>query len=235
MIMIIIIRFSISNEHALDWTVSIHSQEELTALPPFVNRLVFVDDGCNELGFTELDFSSFTHLKKIEVGSNSLLHVNRLTMNGLNQLTEVSIGEGSLNSTRELTIGSNSLNHVQTVELKNLNSLVRVSIGSNSLQDCLGLMMYSLPSLVAIEIGSNTFPISSVFNINSELPALESLVIGSGCFQGNSSVISSISASTLQFNLHSLSALRELFLGDGSFPFFKQFNMNGRKVFSLCI
>ena len=132
---------------------------------------------------------------------------------------------------KELTIGSNSLNHVQTVELRNLNSLVRVSIGSNSLQDCLGLMMYSLPSLVAIEIGSNTFPISSVFDINSELPALESLVIGSGCFQGNSSVIPTISSPTLQFNLHSLSALRELHLGDGSFPFFKQFNMNGKSYF----
>ena len=154
----IMIRFSISNEHALDWTVVIHSQEELTALPPFVNRLVFVDDGCNELSFTELDFSSFTHLKKIEVGSNSLLHVNRLTMNGLNQLTEVSIGEGSLNSTCELTIGSNSLNHVdlQSIDLKPFANLRTLSIGSNSLQSTQHILTSTMNDLQSFSVGSSS-------------------------------------------------------------------------------
>ena len=156
--MMIMIRFSISNENALDWTVVIHSQDKLTALPPFVNRLVFVDDGCNELGFTELDFSSFTNLKKIEVGSNSLLHVNRLTMNGLNQLTEVSIGEGSLNNIHNLTIGSNSLNHVdlQSIDLKPFANLRTLSIGSNSLQSTQHILTSTMNNLQSFSVGSSS-------------------------------------------------------------------------------
>ena len=152
-----------------------------------------------------------------------------------NEKNVTSIHLNQFSFLKELTIGSNSLNHVQTFELENLESLIRVFIRSNSLQDCLGLLMYSLPSLVTIEIGSNSFPTSSVFDINSELPALESLVIGSGCFGGNSSVIPNISSPPLQFNLHSLATLSELYLGSGSFPFFKQLNMSGRKQFQLCM
>ena len=158
MILMLIIRFSISNENALDWTIAIHSQGELTSLPPFVNRLIFVDNGCNELSFTELDFSSFSNLKKIEVGSNSLLHVNRLMMNGLNKLTEVSIGEGSLNNTRELTIGSNSLNHVdlQSIDLKPFANLRTLSIGSNSLQSTQHILTSTMNDLQSFSVGSSS-------------------------------------------------------------------------------
>ena len=151
-------RFSILNENALDWTVVIHNQEQWMKLPPFISELRVDDHGCNELSFTELDFSSFTNLKKIDVGGNSLLHVNRLLMNGLNKLTEVNIGEGSLNNTRELTIGSNSLNHgdLQSINLKPFTNLRTLSIGSNSLLSTQHILTSTMNDLQSFSVGSSS-------------------------------------------------------------------------------
>ena len=142
----------------MDWTAIIHSQEEWIKLPPFVNGLRFAINTCNELSFTELDFSSFTNLKKIEIGSNSLLHVNQLMMNGLNKLTEVNIGEGSLNNTRELTIGSSSLNHgnLQSINLKPFTNLRTLSIGSNSLQSTQHILTSTMNDLQSFTVGSSS-------------------------------------------------------------------------------
>ena len=149
---------SISNENALNWTAVIHNKEEWNTLPPFVNELIFVDNCCNELSFIKLDFSSFSNLKKIEVGSNSLNHVNRLTMSGLNKLTELSIGEGSLSNTRELIIGSNSLNHVdlQSIDLKPFANLRTLSIGSNSLQSTKHILTSTMNDLQSFSVGSSS-------------------------------------------------------------------------------
>ena len=102
--------------------------------------------------------TKIVNVKKIEVGSNSLLHVNRLMMNGLNKLTEVSIGEGSLNNTRELTIGSNSLNHVdlQSIDLKPFANLRTLSIGSNSLQSTQHILTSTMNDLQSFSVGSSS-------------------------------------------------------------------------------
>ena len=123
-----------------------------------MNGLRFADNGCNELSFTELDFSSFSNLKKIEVGSHSLLHINQLMMNGLNKLTEVTIGEGSLNNTRELTIGSNSLNHgnLQSITLKPFTNLRSLSIGSNSLLSTQHILTSTMNDLQSFSVGSSS-------------------------------------------------------------------------------
>ena len=142
----------------MDWTITVTNQEEWTTLPPFVNELRFADNGCNELSFTELDFSSFSNLKKIEVGSNSLLHISQLMMNGLNKLTEMTIGEGSLNNTRELTIGSNSLNHgnLQSITLKPFTNLRSLSIGSNSLLSTQHILTSTMNDLQSFSVGSSS-------------------------------------------------------------------------------
>ena len=155
--------------------------------------------------------------------------------NSCNEVTIQSIDFSRFNYLNKLVIGSNAFNNLDVFELSNLPSLIKFTVGSNSLQQSVGFIAHSLPSLSIMEIGDHSFQSSSVFAIDASLKALECLSIGNGCFQGNVSSILNpgISSPSLHFDLHSSPMLNELYLGLDSFPFFRQFNINGR--FCECV
>lgn len=184
---------TVDDPSILDWNVTVSSIDRILTLPPIIPTLFISDNSCNE-GITQsMDFSRFTNLNK-------------------------------------LVIGSNAFNNLDVFELINLPSLSEFKVGSNSLQQTVGLIAQSLPSLRIIEIGDHSFQSSSVFAIDDSLEALEGLSIGNGCFQGNVSSVSDldIASPSLHFDLHSSPMLNELYLGLDSFPFFQQFNINGK-------
>ena len=150
-------RFEISDADKVDWTGTINNVNRFSTIPNVVSGLRVKSNTCNE-EISTVDLSRFDFVKKVEVGSNSLLHVNRLMMNGLNKLTKLNIGEGSLNNTHELTIGSNSLNHVdlQSIDLKPFANLRTLSIGSNSLQSTKHILTSTMHDLQSFSVGSSS-------------------------------------------------------------------------------
>ena len=149
-------RFDISNMDVMDWTAVIHTQEEWNNVAVVVSGLKIVDNGCNELSFTELDFSSFSNVKQIEIGANSLQSVNRVVINGLNNLNTMNISHSSLGNTNLLVIESNSLNHpeLRSLDLKAFSQLHRLEIGSNTLTKTENITISRMPALKSLSIGS---------------------------------------------------------------------------------
>lgn len=147
-------KFDISNKDVMDWTAVIHTQEEWNNVAVVVSGLKIVDNGCNEMSFTELDFSSFSYVKQIEIGANSLQNVNRVVFNGLNNLINLNISHSSLSSTSLLEIKSNSLNHpeLKSLDLKAFSQLSKLEIGSNALTRMENITISRMPVLKSLSI-----------------------------------------------------------------------------------
>ena len=107
------------------------------------------------MSFTELDFSSFSYVKQIEIGANSLQNVNRVVFNGLNNLINLNISHSSLSSTSLLEIKSNSLNHpeLKSLDLKAFSQLSKLEIGSNALTRMENITISRMPVLKSLSIG----------------------------------------------------------------------------------
>ena len=104
------------------------------------------------MNYTTLDFSRFTNLEYLEIGSNSFRSVETFIIDGMNSLVSLKIGESSF---------SYSNTHIdfeyenKSFRIKNCESLEFIEIGECSFSDYAGeFELVNLPSLQVLIIGN---------------------------------------------------------------------------------
>ena len=127
---------------------TIHGAEELMHLSVSVSQIIVDCDCCNDMQLTSLDFSRFSGLTVIRIGSHSLRYVNEVRIVSLGQLEIVVIENGCF------TKCDNAFNPNRHFYLKNCERLRKLKIGRNSFSDYSVCEIDNLPSLEVIKIGA---------------------------------------------------------------------------------
>ena len=104
---------------------------------------------CNSKEYTELDLSSFSNLKVLEVGDYSFAFVEEVKLIGLSHLERVVIGKNCFTKKKKGT-GNNPTRHFH---LKNCERLRELKIGCQSFSDYSVCEIENVPSLEVIEMG----------------------------------------------------------------------------------
>ena len=104
---------------------------------------------CNSMEYKELDLSSFSNLKVLEVGDYSFAFVDEVKLIGLNHLERVEIGKKSF--TKCKNDGGNDPN--RHFYLKDCERLTELRIGRYSFSDYSVCEIENVPSLEVIEMG----------------------------------------------------------------------------------
>ena len=133
------------NPHA-----TIHGTEELMHLSVSVSQIIVDCDCCNDMQLTSLDFSRFSNLTVIRIGSHSLRYVNELRIVSLGQLEKVVIGMNCFTKKKN-SYGNDPNRHFY---LKNCERLKELKMGCYSFSDYSVCEIENLPSLEVIEMGS---------------------------------------------------------------------------------
>ena len=113
---------------------------------------------------TELNFTVFTHLKELFIGYNCVINVNRLIVDGLNELELISIKECSF------TLYQQEVNEsTNGVLIINCPFLKRIEIGNESFEKYVSCEFTNLPSLQSISIGEDCFTQVRSFTLSSRI------------------------------------------------------------------
>ena len=143
------------NTYSCDYILSIPSSNTTVVIPDWT---------CNDLNYTTFDFSRFTNLEYLEIGSNSFRSVDTFVIDGLNSFRSVDtfVIDG-LNNLTSINIADNSFtqikngyikNESKSFHIKNCESLESIEIGRNSFSDYSGeFELYNLPLLQSLIIG----------------------------------------------------------------------------------
>ena len=106
------------------------------------------DRTCNDEEYFTLDFSRFTLLEELEIGSISFKFINKFIIDGLNHIKSLKIGINSFTS----LIGDN--NSSRSFSILNCIKLESIEIGQYSFCDYGGgFELKNLPKLSTIKIG----------------------------------------------------------------------------------
>ena len=108
---------------------------------------------CNSKEYTELDLSSFSNLKVLEVGDYSFAFVGEVKLIGLRQLERVVIGKISFVKNKDCSINNDSLGPNRHFYLRNCERLRELKIGRRSFSYYAVCEIENLPSLEVIEMG----------------------------------------------------------------------------------
>ena len=128
-----------------------YSCDYIESIPSSDTNIILPDWTCNEMNYTTFDFSRFTDLEHLEIGSNSFGFVETFVIDGLKNLTTLKIGE---NSFTEIKNGA-KYNSDKSFHIKNCELLNSVEISYGSFSDYSGeFELVNLPSLQSIKIGS---------------------------------------------------------------------------------
>ena len=130
---------------------NIHNTEELMHLSVSVSQIIVDCDCCNDMQLTSLDFSRFSGLTVIRIGSHSLRYVNEVIENGC------------------FTKCSDLFNPNRHFYLKDCERLRKLKIGCYSFSDYSVCEIDSLPSLEVIMIGALGVNTCSFFYASLEL------------------------------------------------------------------
>ena len=127
---------------------------------------------CNDKEYTTLDFSRFTLLEELEIGSNSFMYVNEFKINGLNHLKSLKIGINSFTS----LIGDNSSS--RSFSILNCVELESIEIGPFSFVDYGGLFeLFNLPKLSTIKIGETEVNSSNFLYSSFEIKSIIDVIL----------------------------------------------------------
>ena len=126
-----------------------HSWDEFTSIDSSVEVLIVDNSVCNDKCLTELDLSSFTSMKVLEVGEYSFAFVEEVKLIGLSQLERVVIGQKSF------TKHKNDWDNDPTRHfyLKNCERVRELKMGLDSFSDYSVCEIENVPSLEVIEMG----------------------------------------------------------------------------------
>ena len=130
---------------------NIHNTEELMHLSVSVSQIIVDCDCCNDMQLTSLDFSRFSGLTVIRIGSHSLRYVKVVIENGC------------------FTKCSDLFNPNRHFYLKDCERLRKLKIGCYSFSDYSVCEIDSLPSLEVIMIGALGVNTCSFFYASLEL------------------------------------------------------------------
>ena len=104
------------------------------------------------MNYTTFDFSRFTDLEYLEIGSNSFRSVETFIIDGMNNLTTLKIGEKSFTESKN---GAGS-EYFKSFHIRNCESLESIEIGSLSFSDYAGeFELVNLPFLKSISFGED--------------------------------------------------------------------------------
>ena len=126
-----------------------YSCDYIQSIPSTNTTIILPDWTCNDLNYTTFDFSRFTDLEYLEIGSDSFKPVSVFTIEDMNELTN-------------LIIHNNSFTYKYfdgwipgaIFSIKNCELLESIDIGFNSFADYSGeFELVNLPSLQSIKIG----------------------------------------------------------------------------------
>ena len=118
-----------------------------------VEELIVKDKSCNGKEWKSLDLSLLSKLRKLRIGDECFDKVERVKLNGLNELERVEIGYGSL---RQMEMLDSSF------EMKDCEKLKELIIGYESLNYFKGITIKNVPSLERIEMDGSCFYWSSL-------------------------------------------------------------------------
>ena len=105
------------------------------------------------MNYTTFDFSRFTDLEYLEIGDNSFRSVETFIIDGMHKLTMVIIGQESFTYNTYVEIENDN----KIFSIKNCKSLELIDIGENSFADFSGgFELSNLPYLQSIIIGNST-------------------------------------------------------------------------------
>ena len=134
---------------------TLHIFNSLESIDSNVKSIHLPDRTCNDEEYFTLDFSRFTLLEELEIGSISFKFINKFIIDGLNHIKSLKIGINSFTS----LIGDN--NSSRSFHILNCVELESIEIGHHSFSDYGGgFELKNLPKLSTIkigEIGSNSY------------------------------------------------------------------------------
>ena len=148
-----------------------------------IEELIVRDKSCNGTEWKSLDLSLLSKLRKLRIGDECFDKVERVKLNGLNELERVEIGYGSL---RQMEMLDSSF------EMKDCEKLKELIIGYESLNYFKGITIKNVPSLEKIDMEGSCFYWSSLElkgcdsnGVSSlDMPKLQSLFFGPEAFGG---------------------------------------------------
>ena len=133
--------------YSFDYIESIDSNVTSIHLP---NRT------CNDLSDTTFNFSRFTLLEELIIGSDSFSNVNIFKIDGLNHLKSIKIGRSSFTHLRNIGYWNSDKadNPNRSFSILNCIALESIEIGESSFSDYYsGFELFNLPKLSTIKIG----------------------------------------------------------------------------------
>ena len=116
-----------------------------------VTSLILPNWTCNDGDYKVFDFSRFTRIRSIEIGSDSFGSVKTFKIYGLNRLKTIKIGNNSFTGQKDYLGNDKS----KSFHILNCESLESIQIGEYSFSDFGGeFELKNLPQLQSIQIGS---------------------------------------------------------------------------------
>ena len=136
----------------------IYNYDYIQSIDSKVRSIHLPDRACNEFDYTAFNFSRFTLLEELIVGSDSFMSVNVFLIDGLNELKSVKIGINSFTKNKNSYDNNNS----RSFSILNCNELESIEIGRYSFSDYGGgFELRNLPKLSTIKMDSYNFCYSS--------------------------------------------------------------------------
>ena len=127
-----------------------YSCDYIQSIPLNSTTITLPNWTCNDLNYTTFDFSRFTDLEYLEIGSDSFGYVDTFIIDGLNNLTTLKIGQYSFTKFK-VSVGNDDARSFHVI---NCESLESIDIDSYSFTDFAGeFELVNLPSLQSIRIG----------------------------------------------------------------------------------
>ena len=134
----------------------IYNFDFLQSINSAVTSITIPNWTCNDVDYTVFDFSRFTRVKSIEIGSDCFESVQTFKIEGLNRLKTIKIGNNSFTQVKIILWYFNkSNNQSKSFHILNCESLESIQIGEYSFSDFAGgFELKNLPQLQSIQIGT---------------------------------------------------------------------------------
>ena len=151
---------------------TLHNFDSLESIDSNVKSIHLPDRTCNDEEYFTLDFSRFTLLEELEIGSISFKFINKFIIDGLNHIKSLKIGINSFTS----LIGDN--NSSRSFSVLNCIELESIEIGRYSFSDYGGgFELKNLPKLSTIIIGEIGSDSSNFYYSSFEIKGIIDMIL----------------------------------------------------------
>ena len=139
----------------------------IDSIPSSNSSIILPNWTCNDnANYTIFDFSRFTNIESIEIGNDSFYWVKTFRIDGLNKLNKLKIGQNSFTKSKNGNIYYSNI--LYSFHILNCEQLISIEIGEYSFSEFTGeFELSNLPSLQSIIIGSIGFDSSNFYGSSS--------------------------------------------------------------------